>query len=250
MPDEADRSVVQALRILHIEDSEADSLLVQQRLLREGLDCHLDRVETREQFEQALRHTPFDLILADCKLPRFSGLEALTLTKSLHPNIPFVFLSGTIGEEAAIESLRNGATDYVLKDRLSRLVPAVMRALTNTKNRANYEEMEKRLREAQRLEAIGTLAGGVAHDFNNLLTIISGNASLLKLASDQPARVLAVAETIDRAVQRGAELVRGLLLFARQGQTRLIQTDIPKHLHDTGRIAQVSFPETIKVIPA
>src|ERR1700704_87366 len=90
MPDEADRSLVQRLRILHIEDSEADSLLVQQRLLREGLDCQLDRVETREQFEQALRHAPFDLILADCKLPRFSGLEALTLTKSLHPNIPIV----------------------------------------------------------------------------------------------------------------------------------------------------------------
>jgi signal transduction histidine kinase len=240
MPDEADRSLVQRLRILHIEDSEADSLLVQQRLLREGLDCQLDRVETREQFEQALRHAPFDLILADCKLPRFSGLEALTLTKSLHPNIPFVFVSGTIGEEAAIESLRNGATDYVLKDRLSRLVPAVMRALSDTKNRANYEEMENRLHEGQRLEAIGTLAGGVAHDFNNLLTIISGNISLLKLASDQPERVLAVAETVDRAVQRGAELVRGLLVFARLGQTRLVLTEIVKPLHDTvGSLPQI-----------
>jgi two-component system, cell cycle sensor histidine kinase and response regulator CckA len=247
MPDEADRSLVQRLRILHIEDSEADSLLVYQRLLREGLDCQLDRVETREQFEQALRHTPFDLILADCKLPRFSGLEALTLTKSLLPNIPFVFVSGTIGEEAAIESLRNGATDYVLKDRLSRLVPAVMRALSDTKNRANYEEMEQRLHEGQRLEAIGTLAGGVAHDFNNLLTIISGNISLLKFASDQPERVLAVAETIDRAVQRGAELVRGLLVFARQGQTRLVLADIVKPLRDTVGMLQATLPENITV---
>jgi two-component system cell cycle sensor histidine kinase/response regulator CckA len=247
MPDEADTSVVQALRILHIEDSEADSLLVHQKLLHEGLDCQVDRVETREQFERALRQNSFDLILADCKLPRFSGLEALSLARAQHPHIPFVFLSGTIGEEAAIESLRNGATDYVLKDRLSRLVPAVMRALTDTKNRANYEEMEKRLREAQRLEAIGTLAGGVAHDFNNLLTIISGNTSLLKLASDQPTRILAVAETIDRAVQRGAELVRGLLVFARQGQTRLTQTDIAKQLHDTAGILQATLPENIKI---
>jgi two-component system, cell cycle sensor histidine kinase and response regulator CckA len=247
MPDEADRNTVQRLRILHIEDSEADSLLVQQRLLREGMDCQVDRVETREQFEQALRHIPFDLILADCKLPRFSGLEALTLAKSMHPNIPFVFVSGTIGEEAAIESLRNGATDYVLKDRLSRLVPAVMRALTDTKNRANYEQMEKQLREAQRLEAIGTLAGGVAHDFNNLLTIISGNISLLKMASDQPTRVLAVAETIDRAVLRGSELVRGLLVFARQGQTRLTLTDIAKQLHDTVGMLQATLPENITI---
>lgn len=246
MPDEADTNTMR-LRILHIEDSEADSLLIQQRLLREGLDCQVDRVETREQFEQALRQIAFDLILADCKLPRFSGLEALTLTKSLHPNIPFVFVSGTIGEEAAIESLRNGATDYVLKDRLSRLVPAVMRALADTKNRANYEQMEKQLREAQRLEAIGTLAGGVAHDFNNLLTIISGNISLLKLGSDQPSRVLAVAETIDRAVQRGSELVRGLLVFARQGETRLTLTDIAKQLHDTVAMLRATLPENITI---
>src|SRR5260221_608630 len=170
MPDEADTSVVQALRILHIEDSEADSLLVQQKLLHEGLDCQVDRVETREQFEQALRQNSFDLILADCKLPRFSGLEALSLARAQHPHIPFVFLSGTIGEEAAIESLRNGATDYVLKDRLSRLVPPVMLALTDTKNRANYEEMEKRLREAQRLEAIGTPAGRLSPRFYKMFT--------------------------------------------------------------------------------
>src|SRR5207253_2081196 len=131
--------------------------------------------------------------------------------------------------------------------RLSRLVPAVMRALTDTKNRASYEQMENQLREAQRLEAIGTLAGGVAHDFNNLLTIISGNISLLKFASDQPERVLAVAETIDRAVQRGAELVRGLLVFARQGQTRLVLADIVKPLRDAVGMLQATFPENITV---
>src|ERR1700737_1834166 len=158
MQDEADKRTERQLRILHIEDSEADSLLIHQLLVREGLDCEVDRIETREQLEQALRNPSYDLILADCKLPRFSGLEALALGQSLHPNIPFVFVSGTIGEETAIESLRNGATDYVLKDRLSRLVPAVMRALSDTKNRANYEEMENRLHEGQRLEGIGTLA--------------------------------------------------------------------------------------------
>jgi two-component system cell cycle sensor histidine kinase/response regulator CckA len=247
MLEEEDRSVEQRLRILHIEDSEADSLLVEQLLVREGLACLIDRVETREQLEGALRRTSFDLILADCKLPRFSGLEALALARARYPDIPFVFLSGTIGEETAIESLRNGATDYVLKDRLSRLVPAVMRALADTKNRASLEQMEKRLREAQRLEAIGTLAGGVAHDFNNLLTIISGNASLLKLASDQPFRVLTVAETIERAVQRGSDLVRGLLVFARQGPTRLVPTDVIKQLHDTIGMLMATLPENIAI---
>ncbi len=248
MSDEPDSSAVQRLRILHIEDSEADSLLVRQLLIREGFDCQIDRVETREQLEEALRDTSFDLILADCKLPRFSGLEALALARSLYPNLPFVFVSGTIGDEAAIESLRSGATDYVLKDRLSRLVPAVIRALTDAKNRASFERMEKRLSEAQRLEAIGTLAGGVAHDFNNLLTIISANASLLRRANDQPAKILSVAETIDRAVQRGSELVRGLLVFAHQGETSLGLIDIANQVQDTIGMLHATFPENISII--
>jgi two-component system cell cycle sensor histidine kinase/response regulator CckA len=247
MQDEADKRTERQLRILHIEDSEADSLLIHQLLVREGLDCEVDRIETREQLEQALRNPSYDLILADCKLPRFSGLEALALGQSLHPNIPFVFVSGTIGEETAIESLRNGATDYVLKDRLSRLVPAVVRALTEAKNRANVQQMEKRLREAQRLEAIGTFAGGVAHDFNNLLTIISGHSSLLRLAGDQPTKIISVAETIERAVQRGSDLVRGLLAFARQGKTRLASIDIARQVHDTVGMLQATFPENIAI---
>jgi two-component system cell cycle sensor histidine kinase/response regulator CckA len=248
MLEDADKRTERRLHILHIEDSEADSLLIQQLLIREGLNCETDRIETREQLEHALRNASYDLILADCKLPRFSGLEALALARGLYPNIPFVFVSGTIGEETAIESLRNGATDYVLKDRLSRLVPAVVRALNDAKNRASVQQMEKRLREAQRLEAIGTFAGGVAHDFNNLLTIISGHVSLLRLANEQPAKVVSVAETIDRAVQRGSDLVRGLLTFARQGKTQLSSIDIAKQVHDTVGVLQPAFPENITIL--
>src|SRR5258708_39750294 len=119
----------QSLRVLHIEDSREDCELIAQMLLKEGLACEVIRVETRPEVFDALQHQSFDLILADCKLPSFSGLHALEIAHALKPEIPFVFVSGTIGEETAIESLRNGAADYVLKDRLSRLAPAVRRAL-------------------------------------------------------------------------------------------------------------------------
>jgi CheY-like chemotaxis protein len=119
----------QTLNILHIEDSAEDSELITRLLTKNGMPCNVTRIDTRPEVFDALENNTYDLILADCKLPNFSGLRALEIAHALKPEIPFVFVSGTIGEETAIESLRNGATDYVLKDRLSRLVPAVQRAL-------------------------------------------------------------------------------------------------------------------------
>ncbi len=137
----------QSLRVLHIEDSVEDSELVRQLLLKEGINCEVKRVETRPEVFDSLQTESFDLILADCKLPKFSGLHALEIAHALKPETPFVFVSGTIGEETAIESLRNGATDYVLKDRLSRLAPAVRRALAEAEERTLCRQLQLRLRE-------------------------------------------------------------------------------------------------------
>jgi len=117
------------LQILHIEDSAEDSELIARLLSDNGFASHVTRVESRPEVFDALEKGQFDLILSDFKLPGFDGMRALEIAHALKPETPFVFVSGTIGEETAIESLRNGATDYVLKDRLTRLVPAVKRAL-------------------------------------------------------------------------------------------------------------------------
>jgi two-component system, cell cycle sensor histidine kinase and response regulator CckA len=222
----AEKVLKSKFRILHLEDSQADCELIRQLLVADGLDCDIVQCDSREKFIQDLERRPFDLIFADCTVPQFDGLKALELARRLAPGIPFIFVSGTIHEDSAIESLRSGATDYVLKNRLSRLVPAVRRALAETEERARSQKMEQRLRQAQRLEAVGTLAGGIAHDFNNILTIIKGYTSLLPMECEQPQRVCEIAETIDRASLRGAELVNQLLAFARKSDGMFTSTSL------------------------
>jgi signal transduction histidine kinase len=218
------------LNILHIEDSKEDCDLIRKLLLDNGFQCQVTQIETRPQVFDALEKNSYDLILADCKLPNFSGLQALEIAHALKPETPFVFVSGTIGEETAIETLRNGATDYVLKERLSRLVPAVRRALAEAEERAMCRQLQQRLREAGRLEAISTLSNGIAHDFNNILTIILGHASLLTMEHENPDRVLEISGTISEAARRGAEIVQQLLAFARKSDGHVVPADLNRYI--------------------
>src|SRR5690242_10892606 len=106
------------LRILYVEDSLKDRELVARALRADGLKCELDYVTAQDELDAALAGGKFDLILSDFTLPSFDGMSALKAARALHPETPFVFFSGTIGEERAVESLKGGATDYVLKDQV------------------------------------------------------------------------------------------------------------------------------------
>jgi len=155
--------VTSPLRILLLEDNTSDAELVQE-LLQEGhLVCEVTRVQTRAEFLAALEKIGIDLILADYRLPSFDGLSALKLALTARPDLPFIFVSGTLGEEVAIEALKIGATDYILKTHLSRLVPSVQRALREAGERAERKRAEEALRrsemylaEAQRLSHTGS----------------------------------------------------------------------------------------------
>lgn len=135
-----------ALNILCLEDNMDDRELMEQILASEGLDCRFVHVETRDGFETALEQKQFNLILSDYSLPAFDGIAALALARELQPETPFVFVSGTIGEERAVESLKAGATDCVLKDNLARLAPVVHRALGEVTERAKRKSAEDALR--------------------------------------------------------------------------------------------------------
>jgi diguanylate cyclase (GGDEF)-like protein/PAS domain S-box-containing protein len=133
--------------VLFVEDIEADAELALHRLRADGLDCIATRVETEETLIAALRTGGYDLILSDFSLPTFDGLSALEIAVREAPDIPFIFVSGTIGEERAIEALRRGAVDYVLKTNLKRLAPAVRRALREAAQRTARDIAEQRLRD-------------------------------------------------------------------------------------------------------
>ena len=204
------------LRILHLEDDSNDAALVQATLEAGGISCATLCVRNHDDFVAALKKGGVDLILSDCSLPAFDGMSALKIAHARWPAIPLIFVSGTLGEERAIESLKSGATDYVLKERLARLVPAVRRAMQEVQERAERLRLEAQFIEAQKMEVLGQLAGGVAHDFNNFLAVIMGNGELIasKLGPDSPLRNYA--EEIRHASEQAAGLTRQLLVFSRK----------------------------------
>jgi signal transduction histidine kinase/DNA-binding response OmpR family regulator len=134
------------LRVLMLEDSPLDAELVQSALLADDLRFEVTRVDDRARFVALLERGGMDLILADYQLPTFDGVTALRLARLRRPEIPFLFVSGALGEELAIETVKAGATDYVLKDRLDRLMPAVRRALREAEERAVRHRAEEALR--------------------------------------------------------------------------------------------------------
>jgi len=147
-----------AVRILYLEDDAADARLIREQLRRSDLDGAFVVVSNREAFETALSHGDFDLVLSDYHLPDFTGLEALELVRTSSPQTPFILVTGALPDEQAVELLRRGATDVVLKDRLARLAPAIERALSERIVRRLHEEAQARLGEAQGLSKLAAEA--------------------------------------------------------------------------------------------
>ncbi len=133
-----------------LEDDVADAELIQLALERGGVSFSLKRVETKAGFLRELAGRPPDLILLDYSLPGFDGLSALNIAQEKYPDIPFIFVTGTLGEEVVIEMLKSGATDYVLKNRLTRLASAVLRALRESEARVERRRAEENLRKSHK----------------------------------------------------------------------------------------------------
>lgn len=204
------------LRILLLEDSPLDAELTMSTLRTGGVQCEVKRVETREEYVEAIREGNFDIILADYALPSFDGVSALKISAVQVPDIPFIFVSGSIGEELAIECLKQGATDYVLKERLVRLVPCVNRALREARDRRDRRRAEEALMHNEKIAMLGRLAATVAHEINNPLSSVT---NVLYLLSTQPeltndSKILI--EMAQSELKRVAEISHQTLSFYRE----------------------------------
>jgi len=230
------------LRVLSIEDNPDDYAMLVRHLQRGGYVVAAHRVETREALIAALRE-PWDIVFSDWMLPGFTGLDALAVCRELGADLPFIVVSGTIGEELAVDALRGGAADFILKDRLARLLPAVARELHERGVRAEHRRVQEQLVISDRMASIGLLAAGVAHEINNPLAAAMSNLELATMelqALVTSPQLSAISEEIGdarTATLRIRDIVRDLKLFSRAADETSGAIDLHRVLESTLRMA-------------
>ena len=237
----------QRLQILIVEDNPEDAELLVRELRRAGFKFDWERVDTEAEYLAKL-NSDLDLILSDYDMPQFNGLRALQLLKQQPAlDIPFIIVSGTIGEEIAVTAMQQGAADYLLKDRIARLPTAVRRALKEVEERSERKRLEAQFIEAQKMEVVGQLAGGVAHDFNNVLAVIMGYSDLIMqdLGPDHPLQKYI--EEIRHAAKRAAGLTQQLLIFSRKQTVQAVVLDLNEVVESMEKMLRRLVDENIEM---
>lgn len=236
-----------SLRLLLIEDSPDDAELIVRELRRGGYLVNFERVDTQGTVLAAADHQEWDLIVCDYSMPQFSGMDALKLLRSRGMETPFIFVSGTIGEDTAVSALKEGAQDYVMKGNLKRLLPAVERELREAEQRRERRRLEVQLEQLKRFEAIGRLAGGIAHDFNNVLGVILGWAQIGLDQSPSDSTLHEHFRKIHDQANRGAGLTAQLLAFARRQVLQPRSVSLNSVVSEAMQLLRVSLGESISV---
>ena len=202
------------VRILQVEDCPEDAELQAMQLTDAGLEAEFLRVDGEAELRTALDAQRFDLVLSDLSLPGFDGYAALRIVRQHDPILPFVFVSGTIGEDAAVQALQTGANDYILKHSPARLPSAVARAIREARSEREHERAQKELMRSQRLDSLALLAAGLSHDLRNILQPLLIVPDLLATYSDHP-RVHKLGQVVAESGRRGHEMAESMLSFVR-----------------------------------
>jgi two-component system, cell cycle sensor histidine kinase and response regulator CckA len=235
------------LGVLIIEDLEEDAAIILRELKRAGYNVDFKRVDSSDGLKASLAIRQWDLVISDFSMPGFSGMDALKLVRSTGSDAPFIFVSGTMGEDTAVAALKDGAQNYLVKNNLKRLVPAVQRELREAEERRQRRHLEQHVYQLQKFEAIGSLAGGVAHDFNNLLGVILGQGEiLLDRVSDKG--ITRGLEMIRESARRGASLASQLLAFGRRQVLEPKVLSLNLILVDVEKLLQRVIGEDIELV--
>ena len=241
------------IRVLYLEDDPHDFHLIHCELKSAGWILEIRQVQNEHDFVRLVRDNPWDVILADYKVPGYSGRAALDFVRRSGYENPFIMISGTNDEEIAVESIRAGASDFVLKDNLQRLNLVIARELgearVRSERRKSEEErakLETKLRHAQKMEAMGRLAGGIAHDFNNILTAILGHAEMAALhLADSPA--MGNIEQVLKASRRAKDLVQQILAFSRQSPTEKKIITLEGIVREASQLLRATIPTSVGI---
>ena len=254
------------LRLLHLEDSELDHVLMLAQVRRGGLTVEVRRVDSEAEFLRALEQ-PWDVIVSDYNLPGFSGLVALDLLMASGHDIPFVLVSGEIGEDTAVEAMRNGASDYLLKNNLTRLVPALLHAVEanltrRARERADLElgASKQRLRElAQHLQTSiemerAAIAREIHDDVGGSLTALKFDLAWMARHSNSAellARLNSAQETVSLAIESSQRIMHNLRpAILEQGLLAALQWMAARFERRTGVSCQLRTPQAVPPLPS
>ncbi len=234
------------LRILLVEDEPLDAELLVDELRNGGLRVESRVVDVESSFCDALENFTPDVVISDLSMPAFSGYRALEILRERSPLIPFIFVSGTMGEEAAVKALKAGATDYLLKERLARLPSAVSRAVQVARAEMAREHAEKELMRAQRFESLAMLAGGLSHDLRNILQPLLLTAEAMNEHDDEELRKHGA--LVGDCAKRGLEMVASMLSFARGAKVQTERVKLSALFDALAMLLRGSVPRNIELV--
>ncbi len=235
---------MKSLRALIIEDAEDDVELLLRHLHKGGYDVEHAHVTDASGLKEALSRGHWDIAFSDWTMPGFGALQAISVIREAGLEIPIIIISGTIGEEKAVEAMRTGAQDFVLKDSPARLVPAIERELLESRHRKEQRETRERLqrseealRHAEKLSALGQVAAGISHDMRNIINPLSLHLQLIKrsVTRGQLEDVLESVGEMEQVLKRGLETLDRLRDFSRRrttAQSKVETFDLNRIVHE------------------
>lgn len=259
-------SAERSLRILHVEDSELDHQLILAQLRRAGLDVQVERVDSLAEFARALQE-PWDAIVSDYNLPGFSGLLVLDMLKDSKRLIPFILVSGEIGEDTAVAAMRTGASDYLLKNNLARLAPALLHAIEANETQRARQEADRELRKSkQRLHELAghlqtsvemeraAIAREIHDDVGGSLTALKFDLAWMARHADNEAlrqRVQSALETVSYAIEASQRIMHNLRpAILEQGLVAAVQWMSMRFERRTGIVTKVRTSHEQIQLPA